>query len=170
MRLAVGDNVGVMATSETSMPSLPLIAPRPPRKEARTDRRGSNDRSMVALFERIRAKAPERRKFRERRATPRMPVELEWEECVGDARLVRLTSDLSTFGLSTKEGPPHPKGTKLRVRLFLPDEPMAPLTLTAVVVGTWEGGKGVRLRFDKPPVDAAKRIHRFLATQAPASK
>lgn len=149
------------------MDSLPLIAPKPPPREAqRKDRRGQNAESMVALFERIRTKAPERRSFRERRATPRKAVTLEWEEQSGDARLVRLTNDLSTFGLSTKDGPAHPKGTRLRVRLFLPDEPMAPLVLTATVVGDWRNDRGVRLRFEKPPVEAARRIHKYLAEHA----
>jgi PilZ domain len=150
------------------MDSLPIIAPRPPQsEERRKDRRGGDNASMVALFERIQKKAPERRSFRDRRATPRKEVALEWEEQVGDARLVRLTSDLSTFGLSTKEGPSHPKGTKMRVRLFLPDAPNEPLVLTATVVGDWDGGKGVRLKFEKPPVDAARRIHKYLAAHAP---
>src|SRR5688572_11952175 len=115
------------------MEFLPLITPRRPvRDERRKDRRtGDNG---VALFERIKSKAPERRSFRDRRATPRKPVALEWEEELGEARLVRLTSDLSTFGLSTKDGPAHPKGTRLRVRLFLPDQPNEPLVLTATVV------------------------------------
>jgi hypothetical protein len=144
------------------MDSLPLIAPKPPQREERRDRRGT-DASTVALLERIKKGAPERRKFRDRRATPRKSVSLEWEEQVGDARLVRLTSDLSTFGLSTKDGPAHPKGTKMRVRLFLPDEPNTPLILTATVVGDWQNGRGVRLKFEKPPVDAARRIHKYLA-------
>lgn len=146
------------------MDSLPLIAPRPPaREERRKDRRAGDNASMVALFERIKNKAPERRSFRDRRATPRKAVALEWEEQVGDARLVRLTSDLSTFGLSTKDGPAHAPGTRLRVRLFLPDEPLSPLVLTATVVGDWENGRGVRLKFEKPPVDAARRIHKYLS-------
>jgi hypothetical protein len=150
------------------MDSLPLIAPRPPeRVDRRKDRRSGDTASMVALFERIRTKSPERRSFRDRRATPRKAVALEWEEQVGDARLVRLTSDLSTFGLSTKDGPAHPKGTKMRVRLFLPDDPMTALVLTATVVGDWEKGRGVRLKFEKPPVEAARRIHKYLAAHPP---
>ena len=148
------------------MASLPLIAPKPPQREERRKDRRDGDASMVALLERIRKGAPERRKFRERRATLRKAVSLEWEEQVGDARLVRLTSDLSTFGLSTKDGPTHPRGTKMRVRLFLPDEPNAPLVLTATVVGDWKDGNGVRLKFEKPPIEAARRIHKYLSAHS----
>lgn len=151
-----------MPTAESARSPLPLIAPRP---KSSGDRRSGQGEHAVAFFQRIKEGAKERRSFRDRRATPRVSVALEWEEQVGDARLVRLTSDLSTFGLATREGPAHEKGTRMRVRLFLPDEPRAPLTLEAVVVGTCGRGRGVRLSFLRPTAEAARRIHRYLKDQ-----
>src|SRR5882724_9735214 len=119
-----------MSTSQSAS-LLPLITP--PKPKAR-DRRGHTEASLVGLYTRLSAGAPERRRFRERRATPRVPVELECEESHGDSRYVRLTTDLSTFGMSTRHGPTPEPGSRLSLKLFLPDEPMAPLKLHAKVL------------------------------------
>ena len=121
---------------------------------------------MVGLFSRIQKGAAERRSFRERRATPRVPVELECEEQQGDSRYVRLTTDLSTFGLSTRQGPTPIPGARMLIRLFLPDEPLAPLQLDAEVLSNYDAQGGMRLKFRKPSLDAVRRIHRYLSTQA----
>ncbi len=138
---------------------LPLITPPKPKSR---DRRGRSELSLVGLYSRLSAGQPERRKFRERRATPRVPVELECEELNGDSRYVRLTTDLSTFGMSTRHGPTPDAGSRLELKLFLPDEPMAPLKLTALVLGAYDHKGGMRLKFLKPSLDAVRRIHRFL--------
>jgi hypothetical protein len=119
---------------------------------------------MVGLFSRLTAGAPERRSFKERRATPRVPVELECEEAQGESRYVRLTTDLSTFGMSTRHGPTPMTGSRMVLKLFLPDEPMAPLKLDAVVLGCYDDRGGMRLRFHRPSLDAVRRIHRYLVT------
>ncbi|MBL8956242.1 MAG: PilZ domain-containing protein [Myxococcaceae bacterium] len=138
---------------------LPLLTP--PKPKAR-DRRDRSDAALVGLYARLSAGQPERRKFRERRATPRVPVELECEEVNGDSRYVRLTTDLSTFGMSTRHGPTPATGSRLALKLFLPDEPMAPLKLNAHVLGSYDTGGGMRLKFLKPSLDAVRRIHKFL--------
>jgi hypothetical protein len=120
---------------------------------------------MVGLYQRLSAGQPERRRFRERRATPRVPVELECEESHGDSRYVRLTTDLSTFGMSTKHGPTPVEGSRMVLKLFLPDEPIAPLKLEAEVLGSYDDKGGMRLKFVKPSLDAVRRIHRFLVAQ-----
>lgn len=143
-------------------PILPLLTPSL-RSETKRDRRGSRSDSLLGLFERISKGSEERRAFRERRATPRVAVELECEERTTDSRYVRLTSDLSTFGMSTRQGHTPPAGTRLTLALFMPDEPLAPLKLDAEVLGPYDSGGGMRLRFKNPSVDAIKRIHRYLS-------
>ncbi len=143
-------------------PLLPLIAPAL-RAEKQADRRGSRSDSLLGLFNRLAKGDTERRHFRERRATPRVSVELECEERTNDSRYVRMTHDLSTFGMSTRQGHTPPAGTRLTLSLFLPDEPLAPLKLDAEVLGPYDGGGGMRMRFKNPSVDAVKRIHRYLA-------
>ena len=99
----------------------------------------------------------------DRRATTRVEVELECEERTPDTRYVRLTNDLSPFGLSSREGHTPATGSRLSLALFLPDEPLAPLKLEAEVLGAYRRGRGMRLRFRSPTVDSVKRIHRYLA-------
>jgi hypothetical protein len=146
----------------SSDPLLPLITPSL-RTEKQPDRRGSRSDSLLGLFNRLSKGAQERRAFRERRATPRVSVELEWEERTTESRYVRMTNDLSTFGMSTRQGHTPPAGTRLTLSLFLPDEPLAPLKLDAEVLGPYDGGGGMRMRFKNPSVDAVKRIHRYLS-------
>jgi hypothetical protein len=117
---------------------------------------------LLGLYARLTAGAPERRSFKERRATPRVPVELEVEETHGDSRYVRLTTDLSTFGMSTRHGPTPVTGSRLMLKLFLPDEPMVPLKLEAEVLACYDDRGGMRLKFHRPSLDAVRRIHRFL--------
>lgn len=139
-------------------PLLPLIAP-----VLKKDRRGSRADSLTGLVQRLQKGAQERRAFRDRRATPRVAVELECEERTDDSRYVRMTSDLSTFGMSTRQGHTPPVGTRLTLSLFLPDEPIAPLKLDAEVLGAYDENGGMRLRFKNPSVESVKRIHRYLS-------
>jgi hypothetical protein len=53
----------------------------------------------------------------------------------------------------------------LFLKLFLPDEPMAPLKLEAEVLGSYDTRGGMRLRFHRPSLDAVRRIHRFLVAR-----
>jgi hypothetical protein len=148
-----------MPTAATSASLLPLLTPPKPKAKARDRRQGD------AASGRLSEGQPERRSFRDRRATPRVPVELECEESSGESRYVRLTTDLSTFGMSTRHGPTPLEGSRLSLKLFLPDEPMAPLKLEAEVLGSYDGGSGMRLRFHRPSLDAIRRIHRFLVSR-----
>ena len=147
---------------EPRIPLLPLIAPSP-RTVTQPDRRGSRADSLLGLFKRLTKGDSERRAFRERRATPRVSVELECEERSSASRYVRLTSDLSTFGMSTRQGHTPAVGTRLTLSLFLPDEPMAPLKMDAEVLGAFDGAGGMRLKFRNPSVESIKRIHRYLS-------
>jgi hypothetical protein len=142
---------------------MPLITPPKPRQ---LDRRGHSERSMEGLMDRLSKGEGERRKFRERRATPRMAVELEVEEKQGDSRYVRVTQDLSTFGMSTRQGHTPAAGSRLSLSLFLPDEPLAPLKLEAEVLGPYDAHGGMRLRFRQPSLTAIRRIHKYLKQAA----
>ena len=142
---------------------VPLLTPSlSAQKQA--DRRGSRTDSLLGLFQRLSKGSEERRAFRERRATARVSVELECEERLQNSRYVRLTSDLSTFGMSTRQGHTPAQGTQLTLSLFLPDEPLAPLKLNAEVLGSYDSAGGMRLKFKNPTVEAIKRIHRYLAS------
>ncbi len=128
---------------------LPVIAPKP---KLVPDRR---------LGERRSKESDPGRRSRERRASPRVQVELDCEERCGSSRYFRITTDLSTFGLATRQGYRHRVGTRLELLLYLPDgEP--PLSLSAEVVGAYDERGGMRLAFRNPSREAVRRIHRFL--------
>jgi hypothetical protein len=140
--------------------TLPLLIPSLPRTK---DRRGGSG-SLIKLMARIQSGAPERRAFRDRRATARIAVtiDIETHDSEGE-RVVMSTHDLSTFGVGVSSGPTLKKGSKIRIRLFLPDAPTTPLELNALVLGPFGDQGGVRMRFINPPVEAVRRIHRLLS-------
>ena len=137
--------------------TLPLLTPKLPRIK---DRRGGGD-SLVKLMQRIQTGAPERRGFRERRATPRDAVSIDIEAEDGGETVMMRTHDLSTFGVGVASGPTPKKGTRLVIRLFLPDDP-EPISLKAEVLGPFGEQGGARMKFLNPPVEAVRRIHRLL--------
>lgn len=138
---------------------LPLLTPKLPQQ---LDRRSQTGEGMVKMLDRIKEGAEERRSFRDRRATPRVNVGLALEAANGDETMRLTTNDLSTFGLSIKTGPTPKKGTKLQLKLFLPDDPTKPLTLDAEVLGSFSNDSGVRMRFIKPDLEAVRRIHKLV--------
>lgn len=107
---------------------------------------------------------------RDRRATPRLAVELEVEEHVGPSKYIRITQDLSTFGLSTRQGHSHPLGTRLKLVLHLPDDRSRPLSVEAQVVGHYARQWGMRLAFKNLSAEAVQRIHRYLRSRAGESR
>ena len=140
---------------------LPLLTPKLPQT---LDRRTNTGEAMVKLFDRIKQGESERRNFRDRRATPRVNVGLALEAGAGEGEeTMRLvTNDLSTFGLSISGGPTPKKGTRLTLKLFLPDEPTTPLELEAEVLGPLGKEGGVRMKFLKPDLEAMRRIHKLV--------
>lgn len=138
---------------------LPLLTPKLPRT---LDRRANSGESMEKLFERIKHGDGERRSFRERRATPRLNVGLALETRDGDETMRLVTNDLSTFGLSIAGGKTPKKGTKLQLRLFLPDAPTEPLELEAEVLGALDAEGGTRMRFIDPDLEVMRRIHKLV--------
>jgi len=139
--------------------TLPLLTPKLPRIK---DRRGGSA-SLVKLMARIQNGAPERRAFRDRRATPRVAVtiDIEADDAEGE-RVMMRTHDLSTFGVGVSSGPTPRKGSKILIRLFLPDDPTTPLELKVLVLGPFGEQGGARMKFIDPPVEAVRRIHRLL--------
>ena len=153
-----------MTQIHSEINEMPLIAPSPRVVPDRrqTDRRGPSRPPIPGAGER------ERRAPKERRATPRLEVELDCEERVDGGRFFRVTRDLSTFGLSTRTGHPHELGTRLDLLLYLPDEPRRPVRVTAEVVGWDNEGHGMRLAFRNPEKEAVRRIHAYLRTKVKA--
>lgn len=145
---------------------LPLIAPRPkPLPDRRQlDRRDPSARPVLPG-----AGETDRRDSRDRRASPRLEVELDCEELIDGARYFRITRDLSTFGLSTRTGYPLPVGTRFELKLYLPDEPQRPVEVPAEVVGWHTEDGGLRLAFRGPPAEAVRRIHRYLIDRVAAA-
>lgn len=138
--------------------TLPLLTPQLPRQK---DRRGAGD-GVAKLMKRIQTGAPERRAFRERRASPRVMVAISLEADDAGETLMMQTHDLSTFGLGVRQGPTPAVGRRLSLRLFLPDDATTPLELEAVVLGPYGDLGGARMKFVRPPVEAVRRIHRLL--------
>ena len=140
---------------------LPLLTPKLPQT---MDRRTNTGEAMVKLFDRIKQGESERRNFRDRRATPRVNVGLALEAGAGggEETMRLVTNDLSTFGLSISGGPTPKKGTRLTLKLFLPDEPTTPLELEAEVLGALGKEGGVRMKFLKPDLEAVRRIHKLV--------
>ncbi len=138
---------------------LPLLTPKLPRT---LDRRANSGEAMEKLFERIKHGDGERRSFRERRATPRLNVGLALETRDGDETMRLVTNDLSTFGLSIAGGKTPKKGTKLQLKLFLPDAPTEPLELEAEVLGALDAEGGTRMRFIDPDLEVMRRIHKLV--------
>ena len=138
---------------------LPLLTPKLPQT---IDRRSHTGEAMVKLFDRIKQGESERRNFRDRRATPRVNVGLSLEAGAGHDTMRLTTNDLSTFGLSISGGKTPKKGTRLTLKLFLPDEPTTPLVLDAEVLGPLGREGGVRVKFLKPDLEAVRRIHKLV--------
>ncbi len=138
-----------------SLPGVEAPAPSSGGPDRRKRARGTELQHVV---ERIRKGQPERRSFRDRRATPRLKVSVVLE--TGRRRCV--THDLSTFGLSIAKGETPAIGSRLSLRLFLPDQPAEPVQLEARVLGPFDEQGGLRLRFISPEVAAVRRIHRLV--------
>jgi hypothetical protein len=124
------------------------------------DRRGGA--SLVSLMDRIQAGAPERRQFKDRRATPRAAVAFQVEATNGRRTVMMQAVNLSSFGVATAPGPVFKVRSRLSVRLFLPDEG-PPLDVEVEVLGTTGAAGGTRMKFLDPPLHAVRRIHRLVA-------
>ncbi len=138
----------------------------PPAQVSRAEDRRSNSSSRAQLLGALTPhgeRRPDRREGRDRRATPRVRVEVECEERRGTSRYFRITEDLSAFGLSTRQGQARPLGTRVSLALFLPDDPKTPVLVQGQVVGPLGLEGGMRLAFRRPSAQAVRRIHRFLS-------
>ena len=88
----------------------------------------------------------ERRAGRDRRASPRMALEIGCEGETGGEWFFRRSADLSLTGISLPSGMPHATGSIVSLRLFLPDG-NAPLAVDAIVIGPYDANGGMRLQF-----------------------
>ncbi len=148
----------------SELAQIPLIAPRP-RQDAGVDRRQEERRGPVRPPV---PSEPDRREGRDRRASPRVEVEVDCEEIVDGMRYFRVTRDLSIFGLSTRFGYPHRIGMRFDVVVHLPDDRANPIRVQAQVVGWNKGGAGTRLAFRSPSSQAVRRIQRYLRSRLDA--
>ena len=158
----------------TSSPlKIQVIAPRPSYAGApHLFNRGAGDgpgdsltKSLKFLFSNTVTRTPSEtaeKAHRERRATPRVPIELCCEERRGKRPYYRTTYDLSTFGLSTQYGHTYELGTLVDIRLHLPDDLRNPIDLRAEVEGVRDDTAGMRLAFRQPSAEAVRRIHKYL--------
>lgn len=145
------------------MTKLPAPAPSPRYPFPDPERTDSLPPSVKASLRELFGPEPELPlPMRERRATPRIPIELCCEERLGNKPYYRTTYDLSTFGLSTQYGHTYPAGTVVELKLHLPDDLRRPVDLRAEVVGIQEETAGMRLAFRNPSSEAVRRIHRYL--------
>jgi|CXWL01.1.fsa_nt_gi hypothetical protein len=149
-----------VATSAATL--LPLISPHP---ESAFDRRDTKEVPVSLAVSRATPAIPRVKGERERRATPRMHVMLACEQRIGDVRLRHYTTDISTFGLSLRDGPTPKRGSRLTLSLLLPDLPGKPLKMRVQVLGSYDERGGMRLRFYNPPLESVRRVHRYLNTQ-----
>lgn len=144
--------------------SIPAALPPPlspiPKKADRRNRPAGE--GLEKLVERVRKGQPERRSFRDRRATPRLKAAVALETRAGSTSRRYVTHDLSTFGLSIASGPTPRKGARLTLKLFLPDKPDEPVELDAQVLGAFNDAGGLRLKFVEPPLPAVRRIHKLV--------
>jgi PilZ domain len=90
-----------------------------------------------------------------------MTVGLRVEIIEGETSIYLETNDISTFGLAIREGCSMVTGTRLTVRVALPDQPRDPVQLDGEVVGPFDVSGGVRIRFVHPDVEVMRRIHRL---------
>jgi len=143
------------------LPFLPTLA-KPPRLSE--DRRGHRGRitTLPPTIPEEQLSGVDRRRRADRRAAPRLQIELDCEERLPHRRYVRRTLDLSVFGVALKDGKRHEKGAQVNLALYLPDA-VEPLEMRAQVVGPAPGFRGgVRMAFRQPPVESVQRIHRFI--------
>ncbi|HYV47329.1 MAG TPA: PilZ domain-containing protein [Myxococcaceae bacterium] len=146
-----------------------ILAPKPAYSRSLMDQDAESSSltdSLKALFAQAAAARP--RLTADRRATPRLQVEVICVERFEGTRYLRTTYDLSTFGLSTQRGHVHPVGTELDLELQLPDESSRPLLLRAKVVGLVGRTGGMRMAFKHPSRDAVRRLHKFLFSRMEA--
>jgi hypothetical protein len=84
----------------------------------------------------------------ERRGELRLVHAVEFEEHDLDGGgYARCTADISVGGLSARDGFGRLPGSEVWLRLYLPTAGFVPLEVRARVIGPYQGGAGVRMRF-----------------------
>lgn len=100
----------------------------------------------------------------DRRAHPRITVELRVDEHHDTATYFQQASDLSVGGLHLAGTISHPEGTRVSLELHLPGTG-APVRVEAEVVSEPGDPIGMHLRFVDLDPDARERIERFIAAR-----
>jgi hypothetical protein len=98
------------------------------------------------------------RRQRDRRAAPRVPVEIWVEEQHGMETLFRQAGDLSKGGVLLEKGFPKPVGTRVKLRFQLPGGGTPVEVLGEVVTAVVNDAEmSTRIKFlDLAPADAAR--------------
>lgn len=99
----------------------------------------------------------------ERRQSPRLVLSLWVEELYGRDIYFRRTHDISSGGAYFDRATGHPVGTRITLRIGLPNN-SAPITSEAVVVGAHDNpqGLGMRVKFVNMDAASAARLQDFL--------
>ena len=101
----------------------------------------------------------------ERRAAPRVPLELWMEEAVGEEIYFRRTGNVSLGGVFFDNAIPHQAGTELTLKFTLPgDREMVVARGTVVNKGNNTNPLGMRVRFVNIEGDGKLRIKNFIAS------
>jgi uncharacterized protein (TIGR02266 family) len=105
----------------------------------------------------------EQRMDQERRAHQRVPVEMHVEETHSTATYFQRSANLSLGGIFLESTLPHPPGTKIELKIELPDggEPLVVQGEVVTPAGTDE--IGMRVRFVDLDAKATVRIEKVLA-------
>ncbi len=101
----------------------------------------------------------------ERRQHPRLELHIWMMEEAADHLCYRRTADVSEGGAYFDPSIPHPVGTRMQLRIPLPDGEVV-IRAQAEVVNLTVDGEGMGVRFLEFEGDGREQLHQFLATQS----
>jgi uncharacterized protein (TIGR02266 family) len=98
----------------------------------------------------------------ERRAHERIPVEMHVEETHSTATYFQRSANLSLGGIFLESTLPHPPGTRIELRIELPDGNEPLVVKGEVVAPAGNDEIGMRVRFVDLGTEATERIEKVL--------
>jgi len=104
----------------------------------------------------------ERRRGEDRRAEPRVPLEMWMEEVEKGHSALRRTGDVSVGGAYFERIVPHPLGTRIALRIPLPGDEQE-VRVYGEVVNLEKDGTGMGVKFIEFDGDGELRLGAFLS-------